>query len=85
MVSTNTDDRLDDRSDDLLSQGSEIPADNTDPAQASDGLSERDSAPGQAKAQLDAGQNPNEVTHVPVVGLYHMLLAGISVILVFSF
>lgn len=61
MVSTNTDDRLDDRSDDLLSQGSEIPADNTDPAHASDGLSERDGALGQAKAQLDAGQNPNEV------------------------
>lgn len=61
VVSTNTDDRLDDRSDDLLSQGSEIPADNTDPTQASDGLSERDGALGQAKAQLDAGQNPNEV------------------------
>lgn len=61
VVSTNTDDRLDDRSDDLLSQGSEIPADNTDPAQASDGLSERDGALCQAKAQLDAGQNPNEV------------------------
>uniref|UniRef100_A0A4W6EZ00 Mitogen-activated protein kinase kinase kinase 12 n=1 Tax=Lates calcarifer TaxID=8187 RepID=A0A4W6EZ00_LATCA len=60
VVSTNTDDRLDDRSDDLLSQGSEIPADNTDPAQASDGLSERDGALGQAKTQLDAGQNPNE-------------------------
>uniref|UniRef100_H2TDZ8 Mitogen-activated protein kinase kinase kinase 12 n=1 Tax=Takifugu rubripes TaxID=31033 RepID=H2TDZ8_TAKRU len=60
VVSTNTDDRLDDRSDDLLSQGSEIPADNTDPAQASDGLSERDGALGRAKAQLDAGQNPNE-------------------------
>lgn len=61
VVSTNTDDRLDDRSDDLLSQGSEIPADNTDPAQASDGLSERDGALGQAKSQLDVGQNPNEV------------------------
>lgn len=61
VVSTNTDDRLDDRSDDLLSQGSEIPADNTDPAHASDGLSERDGALGHAKAQLDAGQNPNEV------------------------
>uniref|UniRef100_A0A3Q2QHG1 Mitogen-activated protein kinase kinase kinase 12 n=1 Tax=Fundulus heteroclitus TaxID=8078 RepID=A0A3Q2QHG1_FUNHE len=60
VVSTNTDDRLDDRSDDLLSQGSEIPADNTDPAQASDGLSERDCAPGHSKTQLDAGQNPNE-------------------------
>lgn len=56
VVSTNTDDRLDDRSDDLLSQGSEIPADNTDP-----GLSERDGALGQAKAQLEVEQNPNEV------------------------
>lgn len=65
VVSTNTDDRLDDRSDDLLSQGSEIPADNTDPAQASDGLSERDGAPGQSKAQLDTGQNPNEVKETP--------------------
>uniref|UniRef100_A0A3Q1B3B3 Mitogen-activated protein kinase kinase kinase 12 n=1 Tax=Amphiprion ocellaris TaxID=80972 RepID=A0A3Q1B3B3_AMPOC len=64
VVSTNTDDRLDDRSDDLLSQGSEIPADNTDPAQASDGLSERDGALGQGKAQLDAGQNPNEVVSI---------------------
>uniref|UniRef100_A0A8C8CJA6 Mitogen-activated protein kinase kinase kinase 12 n=1 Tax=Oncorhynchus tshawytscha TaxID=74940 RepID=A0A8C8CJA6_ONCTS len=33
VVSTNTDDRLYDRSDDLLSQGSEFPADNTDLAQ----------------------------------------------------
>uniref|UniRef100_A0A8C8E3I0 Mitogen-activated protein kinase kinase kinase n=1 Tax=Oryzias sinensis TaxID=183150 RepID=A0A8C8E3I0_9TELE len=59
VVSTNTDDKLDDRSDDLLSQGSEIPVDNTDPAQASDGLSERDGGLGQAKAQLEAGQNSN--------------------------
>lgn len=58
VVSTNTDDRLDDRSDDLLSQGSEIPADNTDPAQTSDG------GLGQSKAQLDAAQNPNEVTQL---------------------
>uniref|UniRef100_A0A8C7DM78 Mitogen-activated protein kinase kinase kinase 12 n=1 Tax=Oncorhynchus kisutch TaxID=8019 RepID=A0A8C7DM78_ONCKI len=43
VVSTNTDDRLYDRSDDLLSQGSEFPADNTDLAQGSDGLSERKS------------------------------------------
>lgn len=64
VVSTNTDDRLDDRSDDLLSQGSEIPADNTDPAQASDGLSEREGALGQAKAQVEPGQNPNEVTQI---------------------
>lgn len=61
VVSTNTDDKLDDRSDDLLSQGSEIPVDNTDPAQTSDGLSERDGGLGQAKAQLEAGQNSNEV------------------------
>uniref|UniRef100_A0A3B3CJ39 Mitogen-activated protein kinase kinase kinase 12 n=1 Tax=Oryzias melastigma TaxID=30732 RepID=A0A3B3CJ39_ORYME len=33
VVSTNTDERLDDKSDDLLSQGSEIPADPSDPAQ----------------------------------------------------
>uniref|UniRef100_A0A3P9HYA6 Mitogen-activated protein kinase kinase kinase 12 n=1 Tax=Oryzias latipes TaxID=8090 RepID=A0A3P9HYA6_ORYLA len=31
VVSTNTDERLDDKSDDLLSQGSEIPADPSDP------------------------------------------------------
>lgn len=62
VVSTNTDDRLGDRSDDLLSQGSEFPADNTDLVQASDGLSERKSALGQVKALLDAAQNPNEVT-----------------------
>eukprot|EP00063_Salmo_salar_P015652 XP_013990487.1 PREDICTED: mitogen-activated protein kinase kinase kinase 12-like isoform X3 [Salmo salar] len=60
VVSTNTDDRLYDRSDDLLSQGSEFPADNTDLVQASDGLSERKSALGQVKALLDAAQNPNE-------------------------
>uniref|UniRef100_A0AAR2K5C4 Mitogen-activated protein kinase kinase kinase 12 n=1 Tax=Pygocentrus nattereri TaxID=42514 RepID=A0AAR2K5C4_PYGNA len=39
VVSTNTDERLDDRSDDLISQGSEIPADITDPA-----LSEKEAA-----------------------------------------
>ena len=61
VVSTNTDDKLDDRSDDLLSQGSEIPADNTDPTQESDGLSEREGAPGRAKTRMDPGQNPNEV------------------------
>ncbi|TNN73147.1 Mitogen-activated protein kinase kinase kinase 12 [Liparis tanakae] len=70
VVSTNTDDRLDDRSDDLLSQGSEIPADNTDPAQASGGLLERDRAPGPARAQLDVGQNPNEVRAVGLCLLY---------------
>uniref|UniRef100_A0A8C8H481 Mitogen-activated protein kinase kinase kinase 12 n=1 Tax=Oncorhynchus tshawytscha TaxID=74940 RepID=A0A8C8H481_ONCTS len=42
VVSTNTDERLDDKSDDLLSQGSEIPADPAlDPA---DGLSEKEAA-----------------------------------------
>ncbi|XP_037334709.2 mitogen-activated protein kinase kinase kinase 12 [Pungitius pungitius] len=60
VVSTNTDDRLDDRSDDLLSQGSEIPADNTDPAQASDGLSERDAAPGRDGPPPDVGPNASE-------------------------
>uniref|UniRef100_A0A8C8EMC1 Mitogen-activated protein kinase kinase kinase 12 n=1 Tax=Oncorhynchus tshawytscha TaxID=74940 RepID=A0A8C8EMC1_ONCTS len=60
VVSTNTDDRLYDRSDDLLSQGSEFPADNTDLAQGSDGLSERKGTLGQVKALLDAAQNPNE-------------------------
>ncbi|CDQ81288.1 unnamed protein product [Oncorhynchus mykiss] len=60
VVSTNTDDRLYDRSDDLLSQGSEFPADNMDLAQGSDGRSERKSALGQVKALLDAAQNPNE-------------------------
>ncbi|KAM9506088.1 mitogen-activated protein kinase kinase kinase 12-like isoform 3-T3 [Salvelinus alpinus] len=60
VVSTNTDDRLYDRNDDLLSQGSEFPADNMDLAQASDGLSEKKSALGQVKALLDAAQNPNE-------------------------
>ncbi|MEQ2170880.1 hypothetical protein GOODEAATRI_004884 [Goodea atripinnis] len=74
VVSTNTDDRLDDRSDDLLSQGSEIPADNTDPAQASDGLSEKDGTPGQSKAQLDAGQNHNEVKEAPQRFAYAVLL-----------
>uniref|UniRef100_A0A4W6F180 Mitogen-activated protein kinase kinase kinase n=1 Tax=Lates calcarifer TaxID=8187 RepID=A0A4W6F180_LATCA len=78
VVSTNTDDRLDDRSDDLLSQGSEIPADNTDPAQASDGLSERDGALGQAKTQLDAGQNPNEVQQ-----LHRGLHVSVCVILLY--
>uniref|UniRef100_A0A8C8CU16 Mitogen-activated protein kinase kinase kinase n=1 Tax=Oncorhynchus tshawytscha TaxID=74940 RepID=A0A8C8CU16_ONCTS len=53
VVSTNTDDRLYDRSDDLLSQGSEFPADNTDLAQGSDGLSERKGTLGQVKALLD--------------------------------
>ncbi|XP_051931594.1 mitogen-activated protein kinase kinase kinase 12-like isoform X2 [Hippocampus zosterae] len=54
VVSTNTDERLDDKSDDLLSQGSEIPA---DPA-ASDGLSEKEAAIRHVKTQL-ATHEPN--------------------------
>uniref|UniRef100_M4ATN6 Mitogen-activated protein kinase kinase kinase 12 n=1 Tax=Xiphophorus maculatus TaxID=8083 RepID=M4ATN6_XIPMA len=53
VVSTNTDERLDDKSDDLLSQGSEIPADPCDPSQlGSDGLSEREAEVRQVKTQL---------------------------------
>ena len=58
VVSTNTDERLDDKSDDLLSQGSEIPA---DPGQGSDGLSEKEAALRQVKTQLNTGQNHYEV------------------------
>ncbi|XP_029907743.1 mitogen-activated protein kinase kinase kinase 12-like [Myripristis murdjan] len=53
VVSTNTDERLDDKSDDLLSQGSEIPADPADPAHmGSDGLSEKEAILQQVKTQL---------------------------------
>ncbi|KAI4871628.1 hypothetical protein NFI96_013402 [Prochilodus magdalenae] len=53
VVSTNTDERLDDRSDDLISQGSEIPADITDPA-----LSEKEAAAlEQERANFDLEQN----------------------------
>uniref|UniRef100_A0A669CTH0 mitogen-activated protein kinase kinase kinase n=1 Tax=Oreochromis niloticus TaxID=8128 RepID=A0A669CTH0_ORENI len=53
VVSTNTDERLDDKSDDLLSQGSEIPADPSDPTQlGSDGLSEKEAILQQVKTQL---------------------------------
>ncbi|TTL25872.1 Mitogen-activated protein kinase kinase kinase 12 [Bagarius yarrelli] len=53
VVSTNTDERLDDRSDDLISQGSEIPADMTDPA-----ISEREAAAlEQERANFDLEQN----------------------------
>uniref|UniRef100_A0A8C4EZS9 Mitogen-activated protein kinase kinase kinase n=1 Tax=Dicentrarchus labrax TaxID=13489 RepID=A0A8C4EZS9_DICLA len=53
VVSTNTDERLDDKSDDLLSQGSEIPADPSDPTQlGSDGLSEKEAILRQVKTQL---------------------------------
>lgn len=57
VVSTNTDERLDDRSDDLISQGSEIPADITDPA-----ISEREAAAlEQERANFDLEQNILEV------------------------
>uniref|UniRef100_A0A8B9RJB7 Mitogen-activated protein kinase kinase kinase 12 n=1 Tax=Astyanax mexicanus TaxID=7994 RepID=A0A8B9RJB7_ASTMX len=57
VVSTNTDERLDDRSDDLISQGSEIPADITDPA-----LSEKEAAAlEQERANFDLEQNILEV------------------------
>ncbi|XP_078543976.1 mitogen-activated protein kinase kinase kinase 12 isoform X1 [Lissotriton helveticus] len=49
VVSTNTDERLDDRSDDLLSQGSEIPLDILN---QSDGLSEKEAVVQQVKTQL---------------------------------
>ncbi|XP_057702538.1 mitogen-activated protein kinase kinase kinase 12-like isoform X2 [Corythoichthys intestinalis] len=60
-VSTNTDERLDDKSDDLLSQGSEIPADPSDPARraASDGLSEKEAAVRRVRTQL-AGHELND-------------------------
>uniref|UniRef100_A0A8C5FWM4 mitogen-activated protein kinase kinase kinase n=1 Tax=Gadus morhua TaxID=8049 RepID=A0A8C5FWM4_GADMO len=59
VVSTNTDERLDDKSDDLLSQGSEIPA---DPQQlASDGLSEKEAALQQVKTQLTTDHNSYQV------------------------
>lgn len=53
VVSTNTDERLDDKSDDLLSQGSEIPADPSDLNQlGSDGLSEKEAILQRVKTQL---------------------------------
>lgn len=62
VVSTNTDERLDDKSDDLLSQGSEIPADPSDPAQlASDGLSEKEAALQRVKTQLASDEQNHEV------------------------
>uniref|UniRef100_A0A8C8E3N5 mitogen-activated protein kinase kinase kinase n=1 Tax=Oryzias sinensis TaxID=183150 RepID=A0A8C8E3N5_9TELE len=61
VVSTNTDERLDDKSDDLLSQGSEIPADPSDPAQlASDGLSEKEAALQRVKTQLASDEQNYE-------------------------
>uniref|UniRef100_A0A8C1TUC0 Mitogen-activated protein kinase kinase kinase n=1 Tax=Cyprinus carpio TaxID=7962 RepID=A0A8C1TUC0_CYPCA len=60
VVSTNTDERLDDRSDDLISQGSEIPVDITDPT-----LSEREAAAlEQERANFDLEQN---ILEVPVL------------------
>lgn len=54
VVSTNTDERLDDKSDDLLSQGSEISVDPTlDPAE---GLSE-EATIRQVKTELNSEQN----------------------------
>ncbi|KAA0716178.1 Mitogen-activated protein kinase kinase kinase 12 [Triplophysa tibetana] len=53
VVSTNTDERLDDRSDDLISQGSEIPADITEAT-----LSEREAAALELeRANFDLEQN----------------------------
>ncbi|XP_056130767.1 LOW QUALITY PROTEIN: mitogen-activated protein kinase kinase kinase 12-like [Lampris incognitus] len=61
VVSTNTDERLDDKSDDLLSQGSEIPPDPADPAQlGSDGLSEKEAAVQHVKTQLTSDRNSYE-------------------------
>lgn len=63
VVSTNTDERLDDKSDDLLSQGSEIPADPSDPTQlGSDGLSEKEAILRQVKTQLASNEHSYEVT-----------------------
>uniref|UniRef100_A0A8C5I5D8 Mitogen-activated protein kinase kinase kinase 12 n=1 Tax=Gouania willdenowi TaxID=441366 RepID=A0A8C5I5D8_GOUWI len=62
VVSTNTDERLDDKSDDLLSQGSEIPADPSDPTQlGSDGLSEKEAILQQVKTQLASSDHNFEV------------------------
>lgn len=62
VVSTNTDERLDDKSDDLLSQGSEIPADPSDPTQqGSDGLSEKEAVLRQVKTQLASNDHNYEV------------------------
>ncbi|MEQ2188744.1 hypothetical protein GOODEAATRI_018172 [Goodea atripinnis] len=62
VVSTNTDERLDDKSDDLLSQGSEIPADPCDPSQlGSDGLSEREAEVRQVRTQLALSEHNYEV------------------------
>lgn len=63
VVSTNTDERLDDKSDDLLSQGSEIPADPSDPTQlGSDGLSEKEAVLRQVKTQLASSEHNYEAS-----------------------
>lgn len=62
VVSTNTDERLDDKSDDLLSQGSEIPADPSDLNQlGSDGLSEKEAILQRVKTQLTTNDHNYEV------------------------
>lgn len=62
VVSTNTDERLDDKSDDLLSQGSEIPADPSDLTQlGSDGLSEKEAILQRVKSQLTTNDQNYEV------------------------
>lgn len=62
VVSTNTDERLDDKSDDLLSQGSEIPADPSDLNQlGSDGLSEKEAILQRVKTQLTTNDHSYEV------------------------
>lgn len=63
VVSTNTDERLDDKSDDLLSQDSEIPADPSDLNQlGSDGLSEKEAILQQVKTQLTTNDHNYEVS-----------------------
>lgn len=70
VVSTNTDERLDDKSDDLLSQGSEIPADPSDPTQlGSDGLSEKEAILRQVKTQLASNDHSYEVKSAASRGL----------------
>lgn len=65
VVSTNTDERLDDKSDDLLSQGSEIPADPTDLTQlGSDGLSEKEAILQRVKTQLTTNDHNYEVRSI---------------------
>lgn len=67
VVSTNTDERLDDKSDDLLSQGSEIPADPSDATQqGSDGLSEKEAVLRQVKTQLASNDHSYEVDNADI-------------------